>query len=108
MKSLVKVHHTRAFFSEGINDVDLIKLIKQEKGILITQDDRIRKNAAEIGLIREEGVSVIIIGVSANAKFDTIYTFIFKFWEKIKTQCAESKKAPFIAKILSSGEIKFY
>jgi hypothetical protein len=108
IKSPIDVYHTGAYFGWGIKDVDLIAKIKAATGVLITQDDRIRKNAAEIGLIKKEGVSVLIIGISAGSNFEKIYQFIFKHWESIKNQCDKSKKAPFVAKILSDGVIKVY
>ena len=79
-KSGVSVFHTGEHYSRGIKDPDLILKIKQDNGIWITQDSNIRKNEGEIGLIRNEGVSVIIIGFGANSKFAEIYQFIFKYW----------------------------
>jgi hypothetical protein len=106
-KSNVSVFHTGEYFDRGIKDPDLILKIKEVNGIWITQDSNIRKNEGEIGLIRDEGVSVIIIGFGANSKFTEIYQFIFKYWEKIKEECRQHRE-PFVCKLMHNGDFKYY
>jgi hypothetical protein len=106
-KSHFNVYHTGTYFGCGIKDVDLIQKIKAATGVLITQDDRIRTNAAEIGLIKKEGVSVLIIGVSAQSKFEKFYQFIFSHWEKIKSNVRKAKKHHLSQKYLPTVTSKF-
>lgn len=105
--SAVKVFHTGSYFGTGIPDTELIIKLKAKSGILITQDDHIRRNEGEMSLLRKEGVSVIIIGKSANTRFEALVQFFFKYWEDIKAECHKNK-TPFVCKLLTNGEFKYY
>lgn len=98
----IEVHHTLQYFGAGIKDVDLIPKIKEAEGVLITLDGRIRRNRAEIEALKETGVSVIILGISGNAKYDDLLAFIFKHWAKIKQKCTKGRKKPFVCKLLKN------
>lgn len=60
-----------------------------------------RKN--EFSIIKDEGVSVIIMSLPSGANFDVIYQTIIARWEEIKKLC-KKYKTPFALRVKMRGE----
>lgn len=97
------VYHTRLVFGAGILDPDLFPKIKEVNGILITNDLKQYSRKNEHDIIKELGITVILLHLPKGANFALKYKTIIDRWEEIKTICRKNKH-PFFCKIKMRGE----
>ena len=83
----VDVIHLRDRFPQDVKDVDWIPIVGSEGLIVVTADDRLRRNVAERAAIRQYTVSVIYLpknyldrGLWEQAEF------MVRHWRKIESQ----------------------
>jgi hypothetical protein len=97
------VYHTGLVFGQDIKDLDLFPKIKENNGILITNDLKQYSRKNERDLIKDLGITVILFHLPKGANFVLKYKTIIDRWEEIKTICRKTKH-PFFCKIKMRGE----
>lgn len=103
-KSPVEVDSTE-IFNKGIQDEELLIKLKENNGILITNDLKMRK--AFKGLLRINKITAFFIAFPKAANFAEKYQRIISNWEKIKNYTAETNR-PFLCEIKKRGDFRFF
>ena len=101
------IYHTAVVFSKSIKDPDLIPLIKEKNGILVTNDLKMLSRRNEHELIIATGITVVFINFTKGANFALKYQTIIKKWEEIKKIC-NNNHHPFLCKIKMKGKTEIW
>jgi hypothetical protein len=101
--SEIIVQSTQDIWGKGLKDIQLIKNLNEESGILITHDLRMRTLYRE--LLKEKEVSAFFISIPSGANFELIYRKIFTIWEEIK-KISKKEKHPFVCRMPWKGKYK--
>jgi len=100
------VYSTALVFGRSVKDVDLIPMIAEKKGVLITKDQNMGKRKAEYELLQRLGVSTIFIKATMQTHWQQIETII-RHWRKLKEICYKSEKdGTFFLRLNSRGKIE--
>ena len=103
------IYHTQLEFKKGVKDPDLYPLLKDNDGILITNDLKMLSRTAERSLIITYKISVVFIKFASGSNFVTKYQLIFKKWEEIKDELKNNKlPIMFIVKPVGKNQLLDY
>lgn len=96
------VVHLKEYFPEETKDVDWLKFIGENDLILITRDERIRRNPAELSAFRKHNVGAFFLGGKKLDKCKIIQQVVHN-WPKIKQYAIEERR-PFAFRIPPTGK----
>jgi hypothetical protein len=88
--------------AQDVKDPVLLKHIGENNFFLITRDERIRTQPAEIEAIRKYSVGAFILGGKKQSRCDLILQLV-RNWPRIKDY-AEKTRKPFIFRIPPTGK----
>lgn len=80
-----KVISTTSVLNEGAQDEEIIEYIGKHKGVLITQDMKIR-NTGQYQLIQKHKIGAVFIRPRKGASYYELFGLIAKAWPKIRTK----------------------
>ena len=96
-----EVEHLQDHFPEDAPDTDWLKYIGQESFFLITRDDAIRKNPAELKALKDYSVGAFFLGGKQRNRCQLIMQLV-RNWPQIKDH-AMKKSKPFAIRVPPSG-----
>ncbi len=97
---------TEIKFGKRIKDPDLFKILKEKKGILISNDLRMKTRNNEFTLLKELGITAFLISLPSGSGYWIKVKTIINYWEEIKS-ASEKHKHPFIRRIKMRGASEF-
>lgn len=95
------VIHLKDRFPENAPDADWLEYIGKRQIILVTRDERIRWNPAEVAAVRRYKVGAFVLGGKGLSKCRLIQQVI-RNWPRIKDYATKSKR-PFIYRVPPRG-----
>ena len=95
------VVHLKEFFPEETEDVEWLKFVGEKNLILITRDERVRRNPAELTAFRRYNVGAFFLG-GKNLDRCKIIQQVVRNWPRIKQHATKEKK-PFALRVPPSG-----
>ena len=98
-----KVEHVNDVFGSGIEDVKLLPRVGKGGWIFITNDYRIHKKPQEAQAVKEAGLSVFFIDITACLDRWGWIKFFVDNWKKWKTLARETER-PFAFRVKMRGE----
>ena len=96
------VVHLKDIFPEGTPDIKWLKYVGVNQLILVTRDERLRFNPAEIITLKQYKVGAFFLG-GKNLTRCKIIQQIVRHWHRIK-EFADNTQQPFIFRIPPSGK----
>jgi hypothetical protein len=95
------VTHLRDQFPQDMPDIDWLQAIGKRGWVLISRDERIRRNPAERQAVREYSIGMFLLG---GKKLDRcrIIQQLVRNWPRIKDFAAKTRR-PFIFRIPPTG-----
>jgi predicted nuclease of predicted toxin-antitoxin system len=100
----VTVEHLKEKFRQDERDEVWLKYVGDERLILVTRDQKIRKRSAELSSYRQHKVGAFILTGKNLRKWQGIKQLICA-WEEMKTLAADARR-PFAFQVRPSGRIK--
>lgn len=95
------VDHLQDHFREDAPDTEWLEYIGTEDFFLITRDDRIRRNPAELRALREFRVGAFFLGGKQRSRCELIQQLVNN-WPRIK-EFARTSKRPFVFRVRPTG-----
>jgi hypothetical protein len=95
------VTHLIDHFPEGVKDVDWLPVVAGNKWPLVTRDERIRKNPAELMAIRKHSVGAFFLGGKNRSRCELIQQLV-RNWPRMK-ELAVKTNPPFAFRIPPAG-----
>ena len=95
------VDHLQDHFPNDAPDTEWLEYIGSNEFFLITRDDRIRKNPAEIAAFKNHGVGAFFLGGKSRNRCQLIQQLV-RNWPRIKETASKTKK-PFAFRIPPTG-----
>jgi hypothetical protein len=95
------VTHVKEVFEENTEDVVWLKYIGENRMILITRDERIRKNPFELRALREYKIGVFFLGGKRLGRCKIIQQVV-RNWPRIKEYSLKNRP-PFAYRIPPKG-----
>jgi predicted nuclease of predicted toxin-antitoxin system len=95
------VEHLTDQFSDDTADTEWLRYIGDGEIFLITRDDRIRRNPAELEALRNHKVGAFFIGGKNRSRCDIIQQVV-RNWPRIK-QLASRQRKPFAFRVPPKG-----
>ena len=95
------VVHLTEYYDQDALDPDWLKDIGAKGWILVTRDERVRWNPAEIQAIREHKVGAFFLGGKNRSRCQLIQQLV-KAWPNLKETAAKTRR-PFAYKVRASG-----
>ena len=101
----IDVVSTKKEIGTGKADSEIIPVIGEENGILVTQDNDFRKESAIYGLCKKYNLGVIFLAPAngLNRHWDLVKLLI-KNWEELIKLC--NSRRPFAYRITTRGGLK--
>ena len=95
------VTHLVEHFAPDAKDVDWLPVIASNKWPLVTRDERIRKNPAELNALRRYGIGAFFLGGKNRNRCQIIQQLV-RNWPRIK-ELASKTSPPFAFRIPPTG-----
>ena len=95
------VDHLQDHFPEDCPDTEWLKYIGENEYFLVTRDDAIHRNPAELSAFKEYGVGAFFMGGKNRTRWELVQQLV-RNWLRIK-ECAAAEKRPFVWRIPPSG-----
>ena len=95
------VTHLLDHFAQNVQDVTWLQAIAQNDWLLITRDERIRKNPAELNALKSYQIGAFFLGGKNRSRCDLIQQLV-RNWPRIKRLAARTKR-PFAFRIPPRG-----
>lgn len=95
------VDHLQNHFPEDCSDIEWLKFIGENQYFLITRDDAIRRNPAELSALKNYNVGAFFLGGKSRKRWELIQQLV-RNWPRIKDYAAATKR-PFAFRIPPSG-----
>ncbi len=95
------VEHLQDHFSSDAPDTEWLEYIGSNEFFLITRDDRILKNPAELSALRSGRVGAFFLGGKNRSRCELIQQLV-RNWPKIKETAAANTR-PFAFRVPPSG-----
>ena len=95
------VDHLQDHFPSDASDTQWLEFIGDNHLFLITRDDRIRKNPAELRALKSHGVGAFFLGGKNRDRWELVQQLV-RNWPRIK-DLAKATKRPFAFRIPPTG-----
>ena len=95
------VEHLTEHFPEDAPDTEWLKYIGAGGFFLITRDDNIRRNPAELKAFKDNGVGAFFLGGKHQSRCELIQQVV-RNWPRIK-QFAREQRLPFAVRVRPRG-----
>ena len=95
------VRHLTELFTPNTPDVEWLKRIGNENWILVTRDERVRRNPAELNAFKRYNVRAFFLGGKNRTRCDMIQQIV-RNWPRMK-EFANRLRPPFAFRIPPSG-----
>lgn len=95
------VDHLKDHFPPDTPDVEWLEFIGENQYFLITRDDMIRRNPAEIRALRNFKVGAFFLGGKNRTRWELVQQLV-RNWARIK-ELAEKTKRPFAFRVPPTG-----
>ncbi len=96
------VDHLKDHFPEDAQDTEWLAYIGNREFFLITRDDNIRRNPAEIRALRDHRVGAFFLGGKNRSRCQLIQQLV-RNWPRIK-EIAHTESRPFAFRVPPSGK----
>ncbi len=95
------VIHLKELFSESTDDVTWLQYLGENDLFLVTRDERVRRNPAEIQAMRTYGVGAFFLGGKNRSRCELIQQLV-RNWPRMK-ELASKTNRPFAYRIPPTG-----
>ena len=95
------VDHLQDHFQPDAPDTEWLEYIGSQDFFLITRDDRIRRNPAELNALRSHRIGAFFLGGKNLARWSLVQQLV-RNWPRIK-DLASSTNRPFVYRVPPSG-----
>lgn len=95
------VDHLTDHFEEDAPDTEWLRYIGDNDFFLITRDERVRKNPAELKALLDHGVGAFFLGGKNRNRCELIQQLV-RNWPRIK-QYSQTRSRPFAFRIAPKG-----
>ncbi len=95
------VVHLQGIFPQDTDDLVWLQHLGQHGWFLVTRDERIRRNPAELDAIRSYGIGAFFLAGKSRSRCDLIQQLV-RNWPRIKDLAMRSKR-PFAFRIPPKG-----
>lgn len=95
------VDHLQDHFPGDAPDTEWLEYIGREDFILITRDDRIRRNPLEMQALKQYGVGAFFLGGKNRSRWDLVRQLV-RNWDQIK-EYSEKTRRPFAFRVPPTG-----
>lgn len=93
--------HLTDEFVQGTKDVDWLQYVGQNELLLVTRDERVRWNPAELQALKDHNVGAFFMGGKNRSRCELIQQLV-RNWPRMKELGAKSKR-PFAFKVPPTG-----
>ena len=93
--------HLTEVFSQGTEDVDWLRYVGQNGLFLVTRDERVRWNPAELQALKIHDVGAFFLGGKNRSRCDLIQQLV-RNWPRMK-EIGSRTRRPFAFKVPPSG-----
>lgn len=95
------VIHLKDLFDEDADDAIWLRYLGENSLFLVTRDERVRRNPAEIQAIRTHGVGAFFLGGKNRSRCELIQQLV-RNWPRMKELALKSKR-PFAFRVPPTG-----
>ena len=93
--------HLTEVFERGAQDVDWLRYVGENDLILVTRDERVRWNPAELLALKDHSVGAFFLGGKNRSRCDLIQQLV-RNWPRMK-ELERKTRRPFAFKVPPSG-----
>src|SRR5688572_22323123 len=95
------VTHLQDHYSPDAADTDWLPRIGQDEWILLTRDDRVRFNPAELAALKQHRVGAFFLGGKSRSRWDIIQQVV-RNWPRMN-ELADKTSRPFAFRVPPQG-----